>query len=211
MDDATTTPESAAAATSTITPALSKDVSFTEKVQQVDNALKSRAAATRELKHKWAAIIKAFAEYDTRVSSRRGDAIQAQNLIGDVAIYLPRNPLLDDDEMVKFANNNVSVFRNILEHPQAARRLETMFAGILEFSNKVIDTNTARYDDRKIDEVATKEARAKLQPVVDEYLAALETYDETVETVANVKEYIAVVKDVAEISAIAQGAVAPKN
>jgi hypothetical protein len=41
--------------------------------------------------------------------------------------------------------------------------------------------------------------------VVDVYVASLEAYDETVESVANVKEYIGVVKDVAEIAAIATG------
>jgi hypothetical protein len=51
----------------------------------------------------------------------------------------------------------------------------------------------------------TKDARAELQRAVDEYLLALESYDDTVTSVSNVKEYIGIMKEIADISAVTQG------
>ena len=51
-------------AVTAITPVLTKDVSFSEKVESVDSALKSRAAVQREIKLKWAAVIQVFNKYE---------------------------------------------------------------------------------------------------------------------------------------------------
>lgn len=198
---ATTTPTVTA---SDITPALSKDVDFTAKVNAVDDALKSRSAATKDLKVKWANIIKAFAEFDVAVTARRGDAVAAQNYVHKVEILQPQNPLLDDKDMVKMAREAYDV-QNLKRRTFIMSKLEENFAGVTAYMEKIILTSEAANEYRVTDKEATKAAQAKVQPVVDEYVSAIEAYDDTVESVANVKEYIAIVKDVAEISAIAQG------
>lgn len=194
-----------------ITPALSKDVSFTEKVNDVDTALKSRAAATKDLKLKWAEVIKAFAEFNVQAPARRATPDTIQSFVHKVVVLEPENPLLSDKGMVKLAREASYGLSELRRRPYAMSELENKFPGFTELALKLGVIQDAANDFRTDDKEATKAARAKVQTVIDEYVKAVEAYDDTVESVANVKEYIAIVKDVAEISAIAQGAVAPSK
>jgi hypothetical protein len=73
-----------------ITPVLTKDVSFTEKVEAVDTALKSRSAAQREIKTKWATVVKLLQKYELSVPYRRPDLSTVVGYIRDISIYQPR-------------------------------------------------------------------------------------------------------------------------
>jgi predicted RNase H-like HicB family nuclease len=194
-----------ATATTDITPALSKDVPFTQKIQDVDTALKSRAQANRNIKHAWAGVVKVLTKYDHRLPPRRVDVAQAANMVSDIEILQPANAALDNVVMlavVKEANYEV---RQLSRQRKAMAYLEEKFPGLTAAFTEIDELHDIYNMPRERDEDATKAARAELQAAVDKYAKALEAYDETVETVANVKEYISVVKDVAEISAIAQG------
>lgn len=188
-----------------ITPALSKDVTFTEKVQNVDEALKSRAAANKEIKLKWAAVVKVLVKHNVAAPSRRGDAIVAQNLVSNLHIYLPDDKRLEDKAKVRGALDIGYDLNNTLRHPRFMEVIEEKFPKITSYLRELLAIQDLKNQEKEVDEKATQKARTELQAAVDSYIEALEAYDDTLETVANVKEYIGVVKDVAEISAIANG------
>lgn len=191
--------------TEVITPALSKDVKFTEKVQAVDEALKSRAAANKNIKTKWAGIVKVLVKYSQSVPSRRVDAAVASNYVPNLVVYKAPDKKLDDQQRVRAAQDAAYDIRDLVKHRRFMQLAEAKFTGFQQFTNELLDLNELANNPQEEDEVATKAARKEMQAAVDAYVAAIEAYDETVESVANVKEYISVVKDVAEISAIAQG------
>jgi predicted RNase H-like HicB family nuclease len=189
---------------SEITPALSKDVTFTEKVNAVDTALKTRANAMKDIKQKWANIVKLLVKYDVKVPYRRLDAAGAANLVTQVEILEPEAEALKDKEAVDAACSNNYALSQVMQG-KLGRYLEKKFPGFIKLGQQLGELHDLSKQDREVDETKTKDARTEIQTAIDAYLAALESYDETVEQVADVKEYISVVKDVAEISAIAQG------
>lgn len=191
---------------SDITPALSKDVSFTDKIQVVDDALKSRSASQKDIKIKWAAVLKVLTSYDQKAPARRGDAVAAANLVSNINIYKPLDARLEDKQKVRTARLVRYELNGLLNSPKRRTAMEDKYPGITDWCDDLNSLYELTEEPREIDEPATKTARAEVQVAVDAYIEALEAYDETVESVANVKEYIAVVKDVAEISAIAEGA-----
>lgn len=191
---------------SEITPALSKDVQFTQKVQDVDDALKSRSAAQKNIKTKWAGVVKVLVELGEDVPARRVDAAVAANYVARLSVLEPKDKKLEDTEKLSAAQSASYQLADLVKRRSFMREAEKQFPGFQKFSTELLDLADLANEPRKEDKKATATAKAKLQKAVDAYVEAIEAYDETVESVANVKEYIAVVKDVAEISAIAQGA-----
>lgn len=196
-------PEVTPKATSLITPALTKDVGFNEKIEAVDTALKGRAVAQREIKTKWAAVVKVLNKYDIKAPARRYDAVQAANLVQNIQLYKPL-PEIDAD-LKTAARSGAYQIRQLMQQTATMTVLGKKFPGLRDYFVLVLETDSAMQAEREDDDERTAEARVALQSVVDGYVAAIEAYDETIESVANVKEYIGVMKDVAEISAIAQG------
>lgn len=190
----------------TVTPNSTPEVSFTEKVEQVDEALRTRATAQRNIKTKWAAVVKCLKKYDCHVPVRRRSADTVYN-IQEAIVYEPLDPRLEDRKQVAFAAKFGYVLnQNLMTRPDFREEVDKQFPGFAAWSDNLSLLYTLHGQPRTVDEEATKAARADLQAKIDDYIKSIEEFDETVESVANVKEYIAVVKDVAEISAIAKGA-----
>lgn len=94
---------------------------------------------------------------------------------------------------------------NLAGRTKALDVLEKKFTGFSEWYKYLAKVYEAVHEPRDLDEKKTEKAQREATDAVKQYIEAIEKYDETVESVANVKEYIDVMKDVAEISAIAQG------
>lgn len=193
-----------------VTPYLSKDVSFTQKVEDVDSALKNRARANKDIKLKYANLIKLFAKYNVQLGIRRLDAPAIQNYVNAIRVFYPQDPRLEDTTKLNHAKQVSYELKRLVEKRTFMSAAEVKFKGINAWFNEFIELFELSQEPRVVDEKATTKAKAELQKAVDTYIEALEAYDDTVTTVANVKEYIGVVKDVAEISALAQGMV-PKQ
>lgn len=192
-----------------VTPVLSKDVDFTEKLGMVDTALKSRAQANKDIKLKWAGVVKVLVELGEKPPTRRLDAIQAANLVSNISIPVAEDERLKDKEKVAVAREVAYELKDVVKCRKFMAATEAKFPNFTKYAHELLDINELSNQHREEDEDATHKAQKKLQAAVDAYLAALEAYDDTVESVANVKEYVNVVKDVAEISAIAQGQLRP--
>jgi hypothetical protein len=187
-----------------ITPVLTKDVSFNEKVEAVDTALKSRASALREIKLKWAAVVQVMNKYEVIPPSRRVDAGQAAMLVQNLVVYQPKPEVAEDlKKMVEQAD--VYGLTNLTREIKTMRLLEEKFPGIRQYIESVGEARNTLLQPRVEDKEKTKAARDEMEKAVDEYIRTLEAYDETIESVANVKEYIGIMKEIADISAIAQG------
>lgn len=188
-----------------ITPALSKDVSFTNKVQVVDGALKNRAVAQKNIKLKWAVVMRALHKYNRPIPARRPDAIGASAYVGGLLVFKPLPKELENEELTELARNSAHELRTLSNRPLVATILEDKFPGFADLCREVTKVSELMVMSRRVDEKATTKAKAEMQKAVDAYIKTLEDYDETVDSIANVREYIGIVKDVAEISAIAQG------
>lgn len=185
-----------------ITPALTKDVSFNDKVKDVESALKSRARVQRKLKTDWAKVVQILTENDMPIPARRPSADIAAKLPQSVRIYFPRPKFNKNlDVLVK----HTYALQNIANKADLMLELDRLCKGSKKLIESVIAESSLRNTPVELDEKRTKAVKEKLQKAVEVYTTTLESYDETVESVANVKEYIGIVKDVAEISAIAQG------
>lgn len=193
-----------------ITPALSKDVAFTEKVNAVDAALKSRNDAKKNIKTSWAKVVSLILKHGGQAPARRWDEVKAVNEVNNITIYKPLDKRLADKDAVRFAQNHDYNARQILERTELIQHLDKKHSGLRKTLEDIIELGRLSEKPREEDEVATKKARAEFQAAVDKYIEAIEAYNETVEQVADVREYISVVKDVAEISAIAQGVQKPE-
>lgn len=189
---------------SVITPVLTKDVSFNEKVETVDTALKSRAAAQREIKMKWAAIVKLLQKYDLSVPARRPDPSTVVSYIKSVQVYVPKPEVAEEMKAVVECDGRYELER-LAEKPDLLKMLDNKFTGFGSWLDKVREAKRIIVASKKVDEEATKAAKAEMSAAVDAYLTSIEAYDETIESVANVKEYIGIMKEIADISAIAQG------
>lgn len=191
--------------TEVITPGLSKHVQFTQKVDDVDTALKNRRAAQKSIKLKWAAIVKWLNANDITPPSRRPQPDRIVDLTSQVEVFMPLNPRLEDKEKVKLANTIGYELRQTLNNRKYTTIIETQFPGFTTWAKELEDLDKLSNESREVDETETKIAKAALQVLIDECLDAIEAYDETIEDVSNVKEYIDIVKDVATIAAIADG------
>src|SRR5437660_1297992 len=122
---------------SVITPVQTKDVSFNEKVEAVDSALKSRAAAQREIKLKWAAIVQILNKYEAAPPSRRVDAGQAATLVQSLTVYVPKPEVAED--LKKIVQTGSYHLNNVAERPDLVRLLEAKFPGFRNFLDEVSD------------------------------------------------------------------------
>lgn len=191
--------------TSEITPALSMNVAFTDKVSAVDVALKDRATAQRDIKIKWAEIVKLLVQDKMSVPGRRADIQVVVSYVPSVVIYQPDDPRLSDKTRVLAAQQCAYNLGQACQSRAFMALAETQLPGYAKLVEEMLDLAELSNRPRLVDDAATKTARDEMQKAVDAYIQAVEAYEETVEKVADVKEYISVVKDVAEISAIAQG------
>ena len=187
-----------------ITPVLTKDVSFTEKVESVDTALKSRAAAQREIKTRWAAVVKLLQKYDLSVPYRRPDPSTVVGYIRDVSVYKPQPEVPADMQAVLSCEGSYEL-RSLGEKHDMLKLLDKQFSGFSAWVDGVREARKLAGTPRELDKDATQAAREEMSATVDAYLASIEAYDETLDSVANVKEYIGIMKEIADISAIAQG------
>ena len=187
-----------------ITPVLTKDVSFTEKVEAVDTALRSRSAAQREIKTKWAAVVKLLQKHDLNVPYRRPEPSTVVGYIRDISIYQPKAEVPAEVQAMLDYSDNYEV-RQFLNCHDAVKAVNKQFAGFAEWVDKVREARKLAATPRELDKEATQAAREEMSQAVDAYLASIEAYDETLDSVANVKEYIGIMKEIADISAIAQG------
>lgn len=188
-----------------ITPALSKYVSFTDKVAVVDAALKGRTEAQRMIKATWNELIRVLAKYNRPIPAVRPNAVQALNLLNGVVVYRANDRKFTED-IVDIGNSdiayNIATLRNQV---QMLDMLETRFEGISEFVKQVNEYTLYKNRTKSIDQTATDKAKKDIGDEVNKLIRAIEAYDETVDQVANVREYISIVKDVADIAGIASG------
>lgn len=203
----TDTPKADNAQVTVITASNSTDVAFTEKIGSVDQALKDRSAAQKDIKIKWAGVVKVMNKYEMRVPSRRYDAERVGEIVSDLQISEKPDPRLDDVKAVRLAQEVTNMFSRFIDHdyPASSTLIEKKFPAFLKFVNEQKELKDLQYSSNKVDKEATKAAREELQTAVDTYIESIEKYNETLQTVSDVKEYIDVVKNVAEISAIKNG------
>ncbi|MDE2106076.1 MAG: hypothetical protein KGL39_53125 [Patescibacteria group bacterium] len=187
-----------------ITPLQTKNVSFTEKVEAVDTALKSRAAAQREIKTKWAAVVKLLQKYDLSVPYRRPDPSTVVGYIRSISLFKAA-PVVPQEMKEVLACDGQYELRQLFGQHDLLKLLDKQFSGFGAWADKVLEARRIAGISPELDKEATKAAREEMSAVVDEYLATIEAYDETLESVANVKEYIGIMKEIADISAISQG------
>jgi hypothetical protein len=188
----------------TITPTLAKDISFNDKVGEVDTALRSRAAVQKEIKTKWVRVVRVLSKYDVKAPGRRSDAGAAAGLVQDLVVYKPMPEIAPEFQQILDSGGSYQL-SDLATRPNLLRLIDAKVSGFKKFVEDFVEAQAASRETPIKDEAKTKEARAELQAAVDEYLTALESFDDTVTSVASVKEYIGIVKDIADISAIAQG------
>lgn len=109
-----------------ITPVLTKDVSFTEKVHDVETALKSRSTAQREIKTKWAAVVKLLQQHDLSVPYRRPDPSTVVGYIKEVRVYKPLPEVPAEMKTLFESEGNFEV-RHL--PAEAVKLLDKKFAG----------------------------------------------------------------------------------
>lgn len=188
----------------TITPVLTKDVSFTEKVEAVDTALRSRSAAQREIKTKWAAVVKLLQQYDLSVPYRRPEPSVVVSYVKEVRVYKPQPEVPAEMQVVINCEGSYEL-RQLYDKPDMLKLLDKQFKGFSAWVDTVREARKVALAPKELDKDATEAARAEMSAAVDAYLASVEAYDETLDSVSNVKEYIGIMKEIADISAIAQG------
>jgi hypothetical protein len=85
------------------------------------------------------------------------------------------------------------------------RLLDAKLPGIKKLFEDIVAARDSMRQSPVEDTIKTKAARAELMDAINVYSKALEDYDETLESVTGVKEYIGIMKDIAGIAAIGQG------
>ncbi len=189
-----------------ITALTTKEVDFNDRVQAVDKALKDRRNANKNIKLHWAKIIAVLGRADTpKIPTRKPSIEVIVDYQNTAVIYKPLDDIVNDPELKEVWRVSGYEFRQMMNNSRLLEALEKKFSGLRDFLLKVQKYGEVVQAERETDEEATAKMRAELKTAIDEYLKALEAYDDTVETVANAKEYIGVVKDIADIAAIAQG------
>jgi hypothetical protein len=188
---------------SKITPELVKDVSFSDKVAEVETALKSRAAAQKEIKTKWAGVVQVLAKYEVTPPRRRTDAADAAARVENITVYKPKPEVAEGLRAIIESDADYCL-KNLASSP-SLRLVTAKVRGLRSFLDDFMETREILRQNPEKDEAKTTEARAEYQKAVDAYIEALESYDETLDGVSNVTEYIGIVKDIAGISAIARG------
>jgi hypothetical protein len=187
-----------------ITPVLAKEVSFTEQVETVNTALKSRVAAQREIKHAWAAIVQILNKYEVTAPHRRVNAEQAASLVQNVKIYQPMPEAAGDFKEIIEREADYLISR-LFSDIHIMRLLDAKLPGIKKLFENIIAARDSMKQSPVEDTIKTKAARAELMDAINAYSQTLEDYDETIESVTSVKEYIGIMKDIANIAAIGQG------
>jgi hypothetical protein len=187
-----------------ITPMLTKDVSFSEQVEAVTTALKSRAAAQRDIKQAWATVVQVLNKYEVDAPHRRVHADQVAVLVQKVKIYQPKpEPAGDLKEILE--NADVYEINRLVGQLNTMRLLDAKLPGIRKLLEDIVAARDSMRQSPGEDTIKTKAARAELMDAITAYSKALEDYDETLESVTGVKEYIGIMKDIAGIAAIGQG------
>ena len=187
-----------------ITPVLTKDVSFSEQIESVTTALKSRTAAQREIKQAWATVVQILNKYEVDAPHRRVNADQAATLVQNVKIYQPMpEPAGDLKEIIELGN--VYDISTLVSQLNTMRLLDAKLPGIKKLFEDIVAARNSTRQSPVEDTIKTKAARAELMDAINAYSKALEDYDETLESVTGVKEYIGIMKDIAGIAAIGQG------
>lgn len=184
---------------------LTTNLVFDQKINAVNDALGTRSSAKKEIKTAWAKVVVILQEFDIEVPARRWDPVKALNEVRSVVVYQPQDKRLDDQEAVSRAKQYAYDVRDLAKHRKYMEYLESKFKGITKEFDDLLELNDLANESRKVDDEKTKAGRDKLREAIREYISAIEKYDETVESVADVREFINVAKDVAEISAIAGG------
>lgn len=190
---------------------LTTNLAFNEKVTAVDSALTTRSAAKKSIKTAWAKVVAILQEYDMDVPARRWDPVKALNEVRGLVVYLPEDKRLADKEKVRFVGSVHYSAERILDDRKFIDYLEENFKGIKKDLKSIVELYELSNQSRIRDDEKTKAGQEKLRTEIRAYIDAIEDYDETVESVADVREYISVVKDVAEISAIASGNIPNNN
>lgn len=189
-----------------ITPALSKDVSFTDKVQVVDAALKNRTVAQANIKKTWGAVAAMLAKYGRPVPAVRPNSAQIHTYGTNIVVYEKAPEEEYPKDVKKLATSNVSGFlTSIRNWPNDLALLEKKFKGITDYLNVVNECRMSAVQQIPVDEKKTAKAKLEITTAIAKCVKAMEAYDETVDQVNNVREYISIVKDVAAIQGIANG------
>lgn len=192
--------------TNDITPVLAKDVSFNDKIQTVDTALTQRTEATREIKSAWAKILQVLAKSDDRtLPARRPGLDTIVRYPHEVIKYKPQPEILSRKDLKELDQAGNYELRSITNKARIIELLDKKFSGIATLFSDYNAYARAATAASEVDEDATTKLRTEMQSAVDVFMKAQEKYDDTVENVKNVKEYVGIIKDVAEISAISQG------
>lgn len=184
---------------------LTTNLAFDQKISEVNSALGTRSAAKKEIKTAWAKVVVILQEYDIEVPARRWDPVKALNEVKSIVVYQPEDPKLADEERVNFAKSLNYEIRNILDKRKLMDYLDEKFKGIKKDLVDLQKLYELSQEDRKQDKEKTKEGRDKMRVAIREYIDAIEKHDETVESVSDVREFISVAKDMAEIKAISDG------
>jgi len=187
-----------------ITPVLTKDVSFSEQIESVTTALKSRTAAQQEIKQAWATVVQILNKYEVDAPHRRVNADQVTTLVQNVKIYQPKpEPAGDLKEILEHVD--VYEINRLVSQLNTMRLLDAKLPGIKKLLEDIVAARDSMRQSPVEDTIKTKAARAELTDAINAYSKTLEAYDETIESVTGVKEYIGIMKDIAGIAAIGQG------
>src|SRR3984885_8454878 len=162
-----------------ITPTLAKDVSFSDKVEVVDTALKSRAAIQREIKTKWVGIVKVLTKYEVKAPVRRVDAGAAANLVNDLVVYTKKPETPPKFKQILDAGHGNEVSK-LATRPNLWSLIDAKVDGFRKFVEDFAEARAVASEALVKDEAATKAARVELQKAVDNYLDALESFEDTV-------------------------------
>lgn len=181
----------------TITPALSRDVSFTEKVKAVDRALKDRETTQKNIKTAWNHLAKVMEKYSLPIPVTMYTTAQATTLANSVQVYVNTPDLSDElstsNLMSGYILNDLKINRAALAY------FDGKFPGFSELIVKLFNQK-GLVNNKVVDQKKTTVAREEVRAAVTKYIQALDAHQITIDVVANVREYISIVKDVASIA-----------
>lgn len=179
-----------------MTPAVIDQVSFKDEIDTVKGSLKTRTEANEKVQKAWGELKTCLIKYKVNVPYRR-PTLEGLPLLIRTIVYVEKPK---PSELLEGADSYLLQYAQSLRTNPLIRKLDTKFKGLLNFIEDADREYRTISASPKIDEKATAKAQQELRKLADKYADAVLEFEKTINTLSDVKEFIGVVKNIAEIS-----------
>lgn len=199
-----------------VTAALATNVSFNQQVAATDQALQQRNDATKNARAKWLALVAFLDTHSSSLPRRRGTVDTAFTAIKGITVYKTKTVTEDEIAALQEEYRSAEVIgsnyrvNNILEHDEVVEAIEVKFPGLEKFLRdertrfRVASKALQKANKQPgVDTKATAKAKEEATKLAEAFAEAMEKLEDTADILTGVKDYIGVVEQIANISAIA--------